>query len=128
MSDSPPAGLSRFGTPCRYCFTRRWRAQIDVDVFTDPVSGKSYLYQQRLHGAELNDDMVSIKENTVTVMTPEEAPCRTMLSAKQPMSLSQRALLFHVVGRRYRFAHYHVAYGTSKSPLVLSKLPSNPLY
>lgn len=38
--------------------------QIDVDVFTDPVSGKSYLYWGNgyMAGAELNKDMVSIKK------------------------------------------------------------------
>ena len=47
--------------------------QIDVDVFTDPVSGKSYLYWGNgyMAGAELNEDMLSIKENTLTVLTPK---------------------------------------------------------
>ena len=47
--------------------------QIDVDVFTDPVSGKSYLYWGNgyMAGAELNKDMVSIKKKTLAVLTPE---------------------------------------------------------
>ena len=41
--------------------------QIDVDVFTDPVSSKSYLYWGNgyMAGAELNDDMMSIKPETI---------------------------------------------------------------
>ena len=40
--------------------------QIDVDVFEDPVSGKSYLYWGNgyMAGAELNEDMMSIKPKT----------------------------------------------------------------
>ncbi len=40
--------------------------QIDVDVFEDPVSGKSYLYWGNgyMAGAELNEDMMSIKPET----------------------------------------------------------------
>ena len=46
--------------------------QMVVDVFTDPVSGKSYLYWGNgyMAGAELNDDMVSIKKETLKVSEP----------------------------------------------------------
>ena len=39
---------------------------IDPDVFTDPKTGKSYLYWGNgfMAGAELNEDMVSIKPGT----------------------------------------------------------------
>ena len=39
---------------------------IDPDVFTDPVSGNTYLYWGNYYMAvcELNDDMVSVKPNT----------------------------------------------------------------
>ena len=58
--------------------------QIDVDVFTDPASGKSYLYWGNgyMAGAELNDDMLSIKPETITVMTPEGAHSPTTTSAR----------------------------------------------
>jgi len=41
--------------------------EIDADVFTDPVSGKTYLYWGNgyMAGAELNDDMVSLNKNTL---------------------------------------------------------------
>lgn len=43
---------------------------IDPDVFTDPETGKSYLYWGNgyLAVCELNDDMVSIKPNTVKTL------------------------------------------------------------
>ncbi len=47
--------------------------QIDPDVFSDPISGQDYLYWGNgyMAVAELNEDMVSIKEDTVKVMTPD---------------------------------------------------------
>lgn len=43
---------------------------IDPDVFTDPVSGKTYLYWGNYYMAvcELNDDMVSVKPNTTKIL------------------------------------------------------------
>src|SRR5690606_41945804 len=48
--------------------------EIDPDVFHDPVSGKSYLYWGNGYGAvaELNEDMVSLKEKTTKIITPDE--------------------------------------------------------
>ncbi len=48
--------------------------EIDPDVFIDPVSGKPYLYWGNgyMAVAELNDDMVSIKKETLKVLTPDE--------------------------------------------------------
>lgn len=45
---------------------------IDPDVFQDPKSGKTYLYWGNYFMAvcELNDDMVSVKENTTKVLIP----------------------------------------------------------
>ena len=71
-SDSPAGPFTDLGRPIITASPVGGGQQIDVDVFTDPVSGKSYLYWGNgyMAGAELNDDMVSIKENTVTGMTP----------------------------------------------------------
>ena len=46
--------------------------QIDVDVFTD-TDNQSYLYWGNgyMAGAKLNDDMVSIDESTVVILTPK---------------------------------------------------------
>ncbi len=56
-------------------------------------------------GAELNDDMISIKKETITVMTPEGGTLQDYAYREAAyVFLSQRALLFHVVGRRYRLS------------------------
>ena len=46
--------------------------QIDVDVFTD-TDNQSYLYWGNgyMAGAKLNDDMVSIDESSIVVLTPK---------------------------------------------------------
>ncbi|WP_229201943.1 family 43 glycosylhydrolase, partial [Arsenicibacter rosenii] len=48
--------------------------EIDPDVFTDPETGKSYLYWGNgyMAVAELNDDMVSLKPGTGKVITPDK--------------------------------------------------------
>lgn len=97
-----------------------WGQQIDVDVFQDPVSGKYYLYWGNgyMAGAELNDDLTSIKEETITVMTPEGGTLETYAFREAPY-------VFHRNGTYYFLwsvddtgsPNYHVAYGTSDSPL-----------
>lgn len=94
--------------------------QIDVDVFTDPVSGKSYLYWGNgyMAGAELNPDMKSIKEGTIKVMTPHGG-------TKQDWQYREAPYVFYRDGKYYFMwsvddtgaANYHVAYGTSDNPL-----------
>ncbi len=94
--------------------------QIDVDVFHDPVSGKYYLYWGNgyMAGAELNDDMTSIKEETITVMTPKGGTLDTYAYREAPY-------VFWRNGKYYFMwsvddtgsPNYHVAYGTSDSPL-----------
>lgn len=94
--------------------------QIDVDVFTDPVSGKSYIYWGNSHmaGAELNPDMKSLKEETITVMTPEGGTLQDWQYREAPY-------VFWRDGKYYftwsvddtGATNYHVAYGTSDNPL-----------
>ncbi|MBS1564202.1 MAG: family 43 glycosylhydrolase, partial [Bacteroidetes bacterium] len=47
--------------------------QIDPAVFTDPQTNKSYLFWGNgyMAGAELNEDMVSLKDSTISVLTPD---------------------------------------------------------
>lgn len=88
---------------------------IDPDVFHDPVSGKYYLYWGNgfLAGAELNDDMISIKEETVKVFTPRGGQFR------------EGAHVLYRDGKYYfmwsiddtRSPNYSVGYGTATSPL-----------
>lgn len=48
---------------------------IDPDVFTDPQSGKTFLYWGNAFMAvgELNDDMVSVKPNTTKILIPNDS-------------------------------------------------------
>ena len=71
--------------------------QIDVDVFEDPVSGKSYLYWGNgyMAGAELNEDMMSIKPETETLMTPQGGTLQDYVSCMN----TDRVCIFTDTGR-----------------------------
>ena len=93
---------------------------IDVDVFTDPNTGKRYLYWGNgfMAGAELNDDMLSIKKETITNLTPKGGTLDTW-------AFREGAYVFYRKGTYYFMwsvddtgsPNYHVCYGTSTSPL-----------
>lgn len=129
-SDSPAGPFTDLGRPVVTASPVGGGQQIDVDVFTDPVSGKSYLYWGNgyMAGAELNDDMVSIKENTVTVMTPAGGTL-------QDYAFREAAYVFYRNGLYYFMwsvddtgsPNYHVAYGTSKSPLGPIEVAKQPV-
>lgn len=96
--------------------------QIDPDVFTDPATGKSYLYWGNgyMAGAELNSDMTSLKDSTITVLTPDN-------------SFREGVYVFFRKGRYYflwsendtRDPDYGVRYGYATSPLGKIILPPN---
>lgn len=98
--------------------------EIDPDVFHDPVSKKYYLYWGNGYGAiaELNDDMVSLKENTTKVITPDA-------------TFREGFYVFYRSGTYYflwsendtRSEDYRVRYGTSKSPTGPIEIPENNL-
>lgn len=115
---------------------------IDVDVFQDPASGKYYLYWGNgfMAGAELNDDMTSIKEDTKVNLTPEGGSLDTW-------RYREGAYVFYRKGKYYFLwsvddtgsPNYHVCYATSKSPLgpleidpdnylVIQQLPEKKIY
>jgi len=109
--------------------------EIDPAVFTDPKSGKSYLYWGNgyLAVAELNKDMVSLKANTTKVIQTDQ-------------TFREGCYVFYRKGIYYfmwseddtRSENYRVRYGTSTSPLgpitikennlVLQKDPSKGIY
>ncbi|KRT17809.1 hypothetical protein ASU31_00480 [Pedobacter ginsenosidimutans] len=109
--------------------------EIDPDVFTDPTSGKNYLYWGNgyLAVALLNDDMVSIDTSSVKIITPDK-------------TFREGAEVFYRKGRYYflwsendtRSPDYGVRYGYSDSPigkivippnnLILSKRPEEGIY
>lgn len=98
--------------------------EIDPDVFHDPVSGKDYLYWGNGYGAvaELNKDMVSIKKNTLKVITPDA-------------TFREGFYIFYRKGTYYflwseddtRSENYRIRYGTSKSPMGPITVPENNL-
>ena len=104
--------------------------QIDVDVFTDPVSGKSYLYWGNgyMAGAELMPSMTEIDKSTITVMTPEGSTLDTYAYREAPY-------VFFRDGKYYFMwsvddtgsPNYHVAYGTSSSPLGAIEVAEQPV-
>ncbi len=98
--------------------------EIDPDVFTDPMSGKSYLYWGNgyMAVAELNDDMVSIKRETIRVITPDR-------------TFREGAYIIYRNGTYYflwseddtRSPNYRIRYGTSDSPLGPINVPDDNL-
>lgn len=97
--------------------------EIDPDIFTDPVTSKSYIYWGNgyLAVAELNDDMVSVKDGTTHVITPSDNTFR------------EGIYVFYRKGTYYFFwseddtgsENYKVRYGTSNSPLGPISIPVN---
>ena len=124
VSDSPTGPFVDSGAPIITDNDRPKEARggqaIDVDVFQDPKSGKFYLYWGNgfMAGAELNDDMFSVKKETITHMTPQGGNLQTW-------AFREGAYVFFRKGTYYFMwsvddtgsPNYHVCYGTAKSPL-----------
>ncbi|MAM17991.1 MAG: family 43 glycosylhydrolase [Christiangramia sp.] len=98
--------------------------EIDPDVFTDPNSGKSYLYWGNgyMAAAELTSDMQHIKPETIKVLTPDE-------------TFREGTEVFFRNGKYYflwseddtRSPNYRVRYATANSPLGPLEIPENNL-
>lgn len=99
--------------------------EIDPDVFTDPVSGKTYLYwgNSYMAVAELNDDMISVKAATIKIITPSDKTFR------------EGTTVFFRNGQYYflwseddtRSENYRVRYGTAAAPDGPITIPENNL-
>ena len=103
---------------------------IDVDVFQDPVSGKFYLYWGNgfMAGAELNDDMLSIKEETVRLMTPRGGTLQDYAYREAPYVFKRNGIYYFLWSVDDTGSpNYHVAYGTSDSPLGPIKVAEDPI-
>lgn len=101
---------------------QRGGQEIDPDVFTDPVSGKSYLYWGNgyMAGVELNDDMTSIKQETMKIMTPD----RTFREA--PYVIFRKGVYYFMWSEDDTGSpNYKVRYATSTSPLGPLTIPAN---
>jgi arabinoxylan arabinofuranohydrolase len=88
--------------------------EIDPMVFADPVSKKYYLYWGNgyLAAAELNDDMLSIKRETLTLMTPDE-------TFREGTYVFVRNGIYYFMWSEddTRSPNYKVRYATASSPL-----------
>ena len=124
VSDNPTGPFVDSGAPIITDADRPKEARggqaIDVDVFQDPKTGKCYLYWGNgfMAGAELNDDMLSVKKETITHLTPKGGNL-------QSWAFREGAYVFYRKGTYYFMwsvddtgsPNYHVCYGTAKSPL-----------
>ena len=95
---------------------------IDPDVFSDPKTGKCYIFWGNgyLAGAELNDDMVSIKPGTLTIKTPDK-------TFREGTYVIYRNGVYYFMWSvdDTRSENYQVHYGTSDSPLGKITVPQN---
>lgn len=94
--------------------------QIDVDVFLDPESGKYFLYWGNgyMAGAELSDDLMSIKEESIKVMTPRGGTLEDYEYREAPYVIWRNGTYYFMWSVDDTGSpNYHVAYGTSNSPL-----------
>ena len=129
-ADSPTGPFTDLGHPMITESPTGRGQQIDVDVFTDPVSGKSYLYWGNgyMAGAELNKDMVSIKKKTLTVMTPKGGTLQDYAYREAPYVFYRNGLYYFMWSVDDTGSpNYHVAYGTSTSPLGPIKVATDPI-
>jgi hypothetical protein len=101
---------------------QRGGQEIDPDVFTDPVSGKSYLYWGNgyMAGVELNNDMTSVKSETLKILTPD----RTF---REGVYVIYRNGTYYFMWSEDDTGspNYKVRYATSKSPLGPLTIPKD---
>jgi hypothetical protein len=141
IADDPCGPFVDFGKPIISDSPVGRGQQIDVDVFTDPKTGKHYIYWGNgyMAGAELNDDMTSIKESTITVLTPKGGSLKDYAYREGTYVFYRKGLYYFLWSVDDTGSpNYHVAYGTSKSPLgpitvaeqpvILQQDPSNKIY
>lgn len=130
IADSPTGPFTDLGHPMITESPVGRGQQIDVDVFIDPVSGKSYLYWGNgyMAGAELNKDMVSIKKKTLAVLTPEGGTLQDYAYREAPYVFYRNGLYYFMWSVDDTGSpNYHVAYGTSTSPLGPIKVATDPI-
>ncbi len=103
--------------------------QIDVDVFTDE-DGQSYLYWGNgyMAGAKLNSDMTSIDTTTIVRMTPRGGSLKDYQYREAPYVFKRKGIYYFLWSVDDTGSpNYHVAYGTSTSPLGPIKVADEPV-
>jgi len=114
---------------------------IDGDVFTDPVSGKGYFYWGNgfMAVSELNKDMMSIKEGSTSVITPQGGTLDTWAYREGTYVFYRNGIYYFLWSVDDTGSpNYHVAYGTAGSPtgpihvaddpIVIRQDPENRIY
>ena len=131
VSDSPTGPFVDLGHPLLAKNHPGCNGQlIDVDVFIDPISKKPYLYwgNSFMAGAELEPSMTKIKDETVTVMTPKGGSLKDYAYREAPYVFYRNGLYYFMWSvDDTGAANYHVAYGTSKSPLGPIEVAKEPI-
>ncbi|QKG55312.1 family 43 glycosylhydrolase [Hymenobacter sp. BRD128] len=124
LSDSPTGPFKDSGQPLLDKLPEGVKGgqQIDPAAFRDPKTGKLYLYWGNgyLAGAELNDDLTSLKPGTTRVLTPDQ-------------TFREGAYVFFRNGTYYfmwseddtRSPNYQVRYGTTNAPLGPITVPAS---
>lgn len=127
IADSP---IGPFKAAEKPLFTTTSGGQmIDSDVFTDPVSGKTYLYygNGQLHYRLLADDMMSVKGQEYDI-TPSGGTLQTYAFREGVYVFYRNGLYYFLWSVDDTGAqNYHVAYGTSTSPRGPIKVASKPI-
>jgi arabinoxylan arabinofuranohydrolase len=94
--------------------------EIDPEVFTDPKTDKSYLYWGNgyMAGAELNDDMVSLKMNTLKTFNIDN-------TYREGTAIIYRNGTYYFMWSEddTRSPNYKVRYATSDSPMGKLTIP-----
>jgi beta-xylosidase len=79
-------------------------------------------------GAELNSDMTSLKKETIKVMTPNGGTLKDYAYREAPYVFYRKGLYYFLWSVDDTGSpNYHVAYGTSKSPLGPIEVAKNPI-
>jgi arabinoxylan arabinofuranohydrolase len=98
--------------------------EIDPEVFTDPQSGKSYLYWGNgyMAVAELNEDMISLKQESLKTIKVDK-------TFREGTTVFYRKGLYYFMWSEddTRSENYRVRYGTSTSPLGPITIPADNL-
>lgn len=98
--------------------------QIDPDVFCDPQTGANYLYWGNgyMAVAELSDDMITLKPDTMKVMTPD----RTFREGTHVLYRNGK-YYFLWSEDDTRSENYRVRYATASSPTGPLEIPEDNL-
>lgn len=132
VADNPTGPFTDFGKPIidsRPAGLKNGQ-QIDVDVFSDPDTGIDYLYWGNgyMAGAKLASDMTSIDTATVTLMTPKGGSLGDYKYREAPYVFKRNGLYYFLWSVDDTGSpNYHVAYGTSKSPLGPIEVAKDPI-